>query len=189
MIPLSGYPGHGNTSNTLAGDVLIKENIRYAGYKNPSVNASFVGNNIIDPKYNDILPILITPNTSLQFKLDNMSINEIPPSPPGTTAHYQGLWLNFNHGLVIQLSTDQFVYYTPQTAYLTFELGKIFVNNIYKMFQDSGITIPAGDLYLERIEFVQQLFDLEENSAVEHRQRMEVDFIRIIEEKLQEDEQ
>jgi hypothetical protein len=81
------------------------------------------------------------------------------------------------------------VAYTPQTAYLTFELGKIFVNNIYKMFQDSGITIPAGDLYLERIEFVQQLFDLEDNSAVEHRQRMEVDSIRIIEEKLQEDEQ
>ena len=183
-----GYPGHGSTSNTLVGDVLIKENIRYAGYKNPSVNASFVGNYIIDPKYNDILPILITPNTSLQFKLDNMSINEIPPSPTGTTAHYQGLWLNFNHGLVIQLSTDQFVYYTPQTAYLTFELGKIFVNNIYKMFQDSVITIPAGDLYLERIEFVQQLFDLEQNSPVEHRQHMEVDFIRIIEEKLQEDE-
>jgi hypothetical protein len=184
-----GYPGHGSTSNTLVGDVLIKENIRYAGYRNPSVNASFVGNNSIDPMYNDIFPILITPNTSLQFKLDNMSINQIPPSPPGTTAHYQGLWLNFNHGLVIQLSTDQFVYYTPQTAYFTFELGRIFVNNIYKMFQDSVITIPAGDLYLERIEFVQQLFDLEDNSAVEHRQHMEVDSIRIIEEKLQEDEQ
>jgi hypothetical protein len=49
------------------------------------------------------------------------------------------------------------VSYTPQTAYWTFELGRIFVNNIYKIFQDSGIAIPAGDLYLERIEFVQQL--------------------------------
>ena len=50
-------------------------------------------------------------------------------------------------------------------------------------------TIPAGDLYLERIEFVQQLFELENIAPVLHRQHMEVDSIRIIEEKLQEDEQ
>jgi hypothetical protein len=78
------------------------------------------------------------------------------------------------------------VSYTPQTAYWTFELGRIFVNNIYKIFQDSGIAIPAGDLYLERLEFVQELFELEEISPVLHRQRMEVDFIRLIEEKQQE---
>ena len=76
--------------------------------------------------------------------------------------------------------------YTPQTTYWTFEFGRIFVNNIYKIFQDSGITIPAGDLYWERIEFVQQLFELEDVSPVLHRQRMEVDFIRMIEEKQQE---
>jgi hypothetical protein len=87
---------------------------------------------------------------------------------------------------VIQLSTDQFVSYTPQTAYWTFELGRIFVNNIYKIFQDSGIAIPAVDLYLERMEFVQQLFELEDIAPVLHRQRMEVDFIRLIEEKQQE---
>ena len=92
----------------------------------------------------------------------------------------------FNLDLVIQLSTDQFVSYTPQTAYWSFELGRTFVNNIYKIFQDSGITIPAGDLYLERLEFVQQLFELEDVSPVLHRQRMEVDFIRRIEEKHQE---
>ena len=45
---------------------------------------------------------------------------------------------------------------------------------------------PAGDLYLERLEFVQQLFELEEISPVLHRLRMEVDFIRLIEEKQQE---
>jgi hypothetical protein len=181
------YPGHGETSNTVEGDTLIKENIRYTGYKNPSVNSSFVGNNIIDPKYNDKLPILITSNTSLQFKIDNMSINLVPPSLPGTTTHYQGLWLIFNHGLVIQLSTDQFVYYTPQTADCSFDLGKIVVSNIHNMFQEAGITIPPGDLYLEGIEFVQQLFELGDDSTVLHRQRMEVDFIRLIEEKLQEE--
>jgi hypothetical protein len=45
---------------------------------------------------------------------------------------------------------------------------------------------PGGDLYLERLAFVQQLFELEEASPVLHRQRMEVDFIRLIEEKQQE---
>ena len=60
------------------------------------------------------------------------------------------------------------------------------MNNIYGIFQDSGIAIPAGDLYLERLEFVQQLFKLEEISPVLLRQRIEVDFIRLIEEKQQE---
>jgi hypothetical protein len=45
---------------------------------------------------------------------------------------------------------------------------------------------PAGDLYLEKLEFFQQLFELEETSPVLHRQRMEVDFIRLIEEKREE---
>jgi hypothetical protein len=81
--------------------------------------------------------------------------------------------------LCSKLSTDQFVSYTPQTAYWTFELGRIFVNNIYKIFQNSGIAIPAGDLYLERLEFVQESFKLEEVSPVLQRQRMEVDFIRL----------
>jgi len=45
---------------------------------------------------------------------------------------------------------------------------------------------PAGDLYLERLAFVQQLFELEEASPVLDRQRMEVDFKRLIEEKQQE---
>ena len=44
----------------------------------------------------------------------------------------------------------------------------------------------AVDLYLERVEFVQQLFELEDASPVLRRQRMEVDFIRLIEEKWEE---
>ena len=70
--------------------------------------------------------------------------------------------------------------YTPQTAYWTFEIGRPFVNNIYKIFQYSGITYPVGDFCLERLEFVQQLFELEDISSALHRQRMEVDFIRLI---------
>jgi hypothetical protein len=119
-----------------------------------------------------------------------LSINQIPPSPPGTTAHYQGLRLFFNRDLILQLSQDgQFVYYNPTTAMWTFSPGLIFVDNIYKMFLDAGITIPPDDLYLEKIDFIQQLFELADPSTVDHRQRMEVDFIRIIEEKQQEEKQ
>ena len=60
------------------------------------------------------------------------------------------------------------VSYTPQTAYWTFELGRKFVNNICRIFQDSGITVPAGDLYLKRLEFIQQLCEPEEASPVLH---------------------
>ena len=88
------------------------------------------------------------------------------------------------------LSQDgQFVNYNPTTAKWTFEPGLIFVDNIYKMFQDAGIAIPPGGLYLEKIEFIQQLFELGEPSTVGHHQHMEVDFIRIIEEKQQEEQQ
>jgi len=38
---------------------------------------------------------------------------------------------------------------------------------------------------LEKLEFVQQLFELEEISPVLHHEHMEVDFIRLIEEKQQ----
>ena len=145
------YPNHGETSNTIVGDVLYKENIRYTTYRNPSVNVSFVGEDDWYPNFGDVLPMLNSPNTSLQFKIDHMSINEIPPAPPGATKHYQGLWLFFNHGLVLQLSTDQFIAYRPQTAYWSFELGRIFVNNIYRIFQEAGIAIPAGDYSCKKL--------------------------------------
>jgi hypothetical protein len=46
---------------------------------------------------------------------------------------------------------------------------------------------PVDDLHLERLKFVQQLFELEEASPVLHRQRTEVEFIRPIEERQQEE--
>jgi hypothetical protein len=176
------YP-HGTSSNIIEGDTLIKENIRFAGYKNAKANGSFIGVEPLYPGHEDGFPILITPKTSLQFKIDQMSINQIPPAPPGYTNHYQGLWLFFNNGLVLQLTQDgQGVLYTPTTATWTFDLGLIFVNNIYRMFQDAGITIPEP-LYLYKISFSQQLFELEEPSTVEHHQHMEIDFISIVEAK------
>jgi hypothetical protein len=185
------YPGHGTTSNIIEGDTLIKDNKRFAGFKNASANGSFIGVEPVYPGHEDGFPILITPKTSLQFKIDKMSINQIPPAPPGYTSHYQGLWLFFNNGLVLQLTQNgQGVLYTPTTATWTFDLGLIFVNNIYRMFQDAGITIPEP-LYLYKIDFAQQLFELQDDpyvaalqdSTVEHHQHMEIDFLSIVEEK------
>ncbi len=185
------YPGHGTTSNIVEGDTLIKDNIRFAGYNNASGNGSFIGVEPLYPGHEDIFPILITPKTSLQFKIDQMSINQIPPAPPGQTNHCQGLFLYFNNGFALQLTQDgQALYLGPKIAIWTFDLGLIFVNNIYQMFQDAGIT-PPEPLYLYKISFSQQLFELQdpyiaalqEPSTVEHHQHMEIDFISIVEEK------
>jgi len=183
------YPGHGNTSNAIQDDILIKDNIRYVGYKNPSANASFVGNDPYYPGYEDILPILITPKTYIQSKIDKMSINQIPPAPPGSTGHQQCLWLHFNNDLHIQITQEnQSVSYGPTTAIWTFQLGYVTLANIYELFTKAGIAIPEP-LYLHKISFSQQLFELTENSTAEHHQHMEVDFIRIIEEKIIEEKQ
>ncbi|MBM4333270.1 MAG: hypothetical protein FJ117_18970 [Deltaproteobacteria bacterium] len=176
-------PDNGSTSNAIVNGLLIKGNTRNAGFRSARVNETFVS--IYHPSYKDKLPILITPNTYIQFKIDAMSISSVPPADPGTTTHWQGLWLHFNNGLVIQLSLDgQFVYWNPTTAYYTFAPGFIIVDNIYKMFQNYDITIPEH-LNLLAIDFVQQLTDLQDPSIIEHRQHMEVDFIRIVEGKVQ----
>lgn len=115
-----------------------------------------------------------------------MSINQIPPAPPGTTNHWQSLMLHFNHGLSLQMTQEgQGIFYTPKTATYTFGLGLIIVDNIYQLFQNVGIAIPDGPLYLRSLGVVQQLFILDELSTVEHHQHMEIDSIRIIESKKQ----
>jgi len=180
------YPDHGMTSNAIVGDTLVKDNIRYVNYRNPSVNQSLVDVGYNNGQFRDILPILITPNTYLEFKIDKMSINQIPPAPPGKTSHWQTLMLYFNNGLSIQYFQEgQGVIFGPKTVYLTFPLGQIIVDNIYERFQQAGITIPNEPLKLGGISFVQQLLDLEQPSSVEHHQHMEIDSIRIIEGKQQ----
>jgi hypothetical protein len=177
---------NGSTSNTLVGDTLIKENIRYVGHRTARVNESFLDYDYNNGQFRDILPILITPDTYLQFKIDAMSINQIPPAPPGYTNHWQALILHFNNGSSLQYFQEgQGLYTGSNTAYLTFPLGLIVVDNIYDMFKGAGITIPDGPLYLEGISFLQQLFPIDEPSTVQHHQHMEIDSIRIIEGKQQ----
>ncbi|MGQ9645161.1 MAG: hypothetical protein ACUVWO_01310 [Thermodesulfobacteriota bacterium] len=173
--------GNGSTSNVIEGDTLIKDNIRFAGHQTARVNESFLDYGYNNGQFRDILPILITPDTYLQFKIDAMSINEIPPAPSGYTSHWQALILHFSNGLTLQYFQEgQGLYTGPETAYLTFPMGLIILDNIYEVFKGLGITIPEP-LYLLSIDFLQQLFQLEQDSTVQHHQHMEVDSIRIIE--------
>ena len=179
-------PNNGTTTNTIVGDTLIKENNRYMGSMSGRVNESFVDYDYNNGQFRDSLPILITPDTYLQFKIDAMSINQIPPAPPGETNHWQALILHFNNGLSLQYFQEgQGMYTGSNTVYLTFQLGLIIADNIYDMFKVAGITIPEGPLNLKAISFLQQLFMLDEPSTVYHRQYMEIDSIRIVEGKKQ----
>ena len=179
-------PGNGTTTNTIVGDTLIKENNRYMGSMSARVNESFVDYDYNNGEFRDGLPILITPDTYLEFKIDAMSINQIPPAPPGYSNHWQALIFHFNNGLSLQYSQEgQGMYTGSNTGYFTFQLGLIIVDNIYDMFKVANIAIPGGPLNLEGISFLQQLFPLSEPSTVYHRQYMEIDSIRIIEGKKQ----
>jgi hypothetical protein len=179
-------PANGSTSNVMEADTLIKDNTRYVGHKTARVNESFLDYEYNNGQFRDSLRILITPDTYLQFKIDAMWINEIPPAPPGYTNHWQALILYFNNGLSLQyFQPGQGMYTGPNTGYLTFQLGLIIVDNIYDMFKGSGITVPDGPLNVEGISFLQKLFMLDEPSTVYHRQYMEIDSIRIIEGKKQ----
>ena len=178
-------PDNGTTSNTIVGDTLIKENNRNMWSMSARVNESFVDYYYNNGEFRDNLPILITPDTYLQFKIDAMSINQIPPAPPGYTNHWQAMILHFNNSLTLQYFQEgQGVYMGPHTVELTFPLGLVTMDNIYDVFKRAGITIPEP-LYLEGISFLQQLFNLSEPSTVDHRQYMEIDSIRIVEGKKQ----
>ena len=182
---LGQNPDNGTTSNVIEEDCLIKENIRYAGYRSARVNESYVGYDAIGNQFLDILPISITPETTVQFKIDEMSINQRTPAPPGYTNDWQYLMLTFNEGLGIQYSLGQGVYMGSKVVYLGFDPSYIIVDNIYELFEKAGISLPSGGLVLRNISFVQQLFNLDSGSPVEHHQHMKIDSIRIVEGKKQ----
>jgi hypothetical protein len=151
------------------------------GHKTARVNESFLSIYYNNGQFRDNLPIKITAETYVQFKIDEMWINQITPAPPGYTNDWQFLMLRFSNGLGIQYSTqNQGVYLGPSVVYLDFDPNLIIVDNIYKLFQDREIAIPPGDMYLEEISFVQQLFVLDDPSDVEHHQHMKIDSILII---------
>ena len=184
---LGQNPDNGSTSNILAGDTFIKDNIRYVGKRTARVNESYVGYDTLNNQFIDILPIRITPDTYIQFKIDEMWINQRTPAQPGYTNDWQHLVLRFNNGLGIQYTTQgQGVYLGSTCGNFEFDPNFIIVDNIYELFEAAGITIPPEDLYLRNIAFIQQLSIIEGNSNMEHHQHMKIDSIRIIEGKRHE---
>lgn len=179
-------PDNGTTSNIIEGDTLVKDNIRYVGHRSARVNNSFISTRYNNGQFRDILPILITPDTYLEFKIDEMWINERTPAPPGYTNDWQYLMLSFNNGLGVQYFTQgQGLYLGPNVGTFEFDPNLIVADNIYQLFKIAKIPIPAGDMYLEGVSFVQQLSNLDDPSNVEHHQHMKIDSIRIIEGKQQ----
>jgi hypothetical protein len=168
-------PANGETHNGIGS--LIKDNIRWAGYSTPRVNESsffFKDAQNLDGLY-------ISSNTRLQFKIDDLSINAIPPAPPGTTTNLQALMLKFNQGRRFQFSQEgQFMYFNDTTVYAIFPLGMPVDVGIYELFGFAGIEVPQP-LYLEYINFIQQLWNLQQPSTQPHHQHMKVDYIRIVE--------
>ncbi len=189
----SGYdnndPEVGLKVNRIDGDTLVKENIRYRGQGRRHYNDSFIGISSASPgdPYGEGFPIAVTPNTYLQFKIDQLSMD--PPFPRTIdSCADQFLELRFDHGLILQY-TQPGQYgcigsgYGVTVAYYGFDLGYVNVTNIYKDLREAGMPIPEGGLFLRYISLYQQIWGSYYPSAGKHKQRMEMDFIRIVEGK------
>lgn len=165
--------------------VLYKDTVRYIGKANNTLNESVFN-------FHDTAPFMpglpITPETYVEFRIDDLTINEFPPAPEGSTSSWQYFSLNFNSGpgtelISIEFSEDgqwppadlsvgtDIQYYVP--------LGQDASFNVHSVFQQAGIDIPEP-LYLIQAVFNQTLWDLTEPSTVEHHQHMEVDYLRVL---------
>ena len=144
------------------------------------VNSSSVGGT---GQFQDIFPILVTPQTYLQFKIDDITLTRTPAPPDNWGAdHFQGVLLHFSGGLSLLFSQggyDPIVDHSKAALYAFTPGNTIWVDKIYRLFQDAGITIPPGPFYLWDIRFDQLLFYTYPDA--EYHAHMVVDFIRIIE--------
>jgi len=159
---------------------LVKENIRYDSYSSYRGNQSIVGD-AFDGEYMDIFPIVITPQSYLQLRIDEMSLTGVTHSAFTDTQFFR---LNFNNGYnIVYTRSGQLSSWNSTTA--RYDIGgppgSYLVTNIYDSLLASNI-VPPEPLILEGIEFRQYFFDLQEQSETEHRQRMTIDYVRIIEE-------
>jgi len=181
-------PDFGYVTNVIEdiGDgVLFKDSVRYVGRGDNSLNES-VFNFYDTPPFVSGLPV--TPETYVEFRIDDLSINEFPPDPEGYTSSWQHFSLVFNSGSGTELFSIKFSedgqwppgdlsigtdieHYVP--------LGQDSSFNIHSVFQASGIEIPEP-LFLIQAIFNQTLWYPPVSSTVEYHQHMEVDYIRVL---------
>jgi hypothetical protein len=135
-----------------------------------------------DCNQDKLLPIVITKDTYLEFKIDSMAMANPPLAPEGFTGQYQGFWLQFNNGTILQFSVEgQFVGWGDNTGYFEFTPGKYTNSNIYKMFQELGFSF-SEPLTLNYIDFVQEII-INGRQDFACTQQMEIDFVRIVDAK------
>ncbi len=176
------YPEFAIVSNQTPNNLLTKDLtfLVVEGGRQDMLNSSFVGGT---GQRQDIFPILVTPKTYLQFKIDDITLTR-NPAPPGNFGpdHFQGVLLHFSGGLSLLFSPggyDPIVDHSKSALYSFTPGNTIWVDKIYRLFQDAGITIPPGPFYLWDISFDQLLFYTYPDA--EYHAHMVVDFIRIIE--------
>ncbi|MGB5219222.1 MAG: hypothetical protein WBN66_13110 [Smithella sp.] len=182
---------HGVAQNDIINGKLIKTNIRYPIILAPDetkedlegthLNTSLIGvNSLSGSTYaNNVFPIPITKDTYIEFKIDDMTISP-NTTEGGNYTHFQCMVLSFNNGYKLEFSLDdQFWYINNATGYFSFDAGYVIVDNIYDLFQQWNLPIPA-DFKLNYIRLFQQIgFNLPLDTQYE--QKMIVDFIRIVE--------
>jgi hypothetical protein len=165
--------------------VLYKDSVRYVAKENNTLNES-VFNFHDTPPFKPGLPI--TPETYVEFRIDDLTINELPPAPAGYTTGWQYFSMNFNSGPGTEIISVQFSkngHWAPSdlsigtNIYYFVSLGEDSSFNIYSIFQESGLEVPEP-LFLVQVVFNQTLWYLSEPSTVQHHQHMEVDYIRVL---------
>ena len=200
-------PNNGMTINNMSSGKLVKENIRYVGEDWARVNENYIGvaDEVINGTYylegyaipydfTDRFPLQVTSDTRLSLKIDAMSINESIAAQSCTkidsstgiykwidvpTGAYQGISFYFRFG---DGSIRTIVFTTPGNESLLHPTQIIPIGENYSINLDEllvpwgGITEPA---YLDGINIIQKMWDVCNPSQVEHRQRMEVDYIRV----------
>ena len=188
---------NGFTDNSIVGDIFLsKRNIRFGGDDRRRRNESFLwfidrGSQYQEADPNRPYGIPITPDTYLQFKIEEMSINRKPPAIPGYKSHYQYLGLVFEFApagqppasypaLQITLDDQQVDLPEYDEAYFIFKPGETHLVNIFDAFQKQGKTV-ATPCYLRLIDMNQYLHSLDQPSTVRHEQNMKVRFINIVE--------
>ena len=168
-------PDNGSSTNEVAEDILTKKNIRSAGTRLGRVNESFLG----DKGFVLPLPIAITPNTYLMYKIDDMSMS--PLNTTNGVIGHQFLFLSFTNLLTLMISQEgQMEEWNPTTAYYTFSPGLIILDNIYESFDRAEIVIPTP-MQLNFLSLAQRWYELQSAAPTDQVQTMKVDFIQIIE--------
>ncbi|MCX5908721.1 MAG: hypothetical protein NTY64_16475, partial [Deltaproteobacteria bacterium] len=116
-----------------------------------------------------MFPVPVTNQTFLQFKIDELYSN----AAVSEGNHCQYLEVKFNQGYKIIYSEQSqfcpYIYdpYRERAAYRTFSVGYGIMDNIFKAFGDSGISVPGKDFSLNGIMLYQNHWLLPEPSSRE----------------------